>query len=61
MCSTMIQLNDTHTMRGDQELEAMPKRPDMIYFGLLPHKRDPEVDIVQSGFQGCMNYLEVSY
>ncbi len=47
-------------MRGEQELEAMPKRPDMIYFGLLPHKRDPEVDIVQSGFQGCMNYLEVS-
>ena len=60
MCSTVIQLNETHTMKGEQEIVDMPKKPDMIYFGLMPHKLDPEVDIVHSGFQGCMNYLQVS-
>ena len=52
MCSTVIQLNDTHTMKGEQEIKDMPSKPSMIYFGLLPHKRDPEVDIVNTGFQG---------
>ena len=47
-------------MKGEQEIVDMPKKPDMIYFGLMPHKLDPEVDIVHSGFQGCMNYLQVS-
>ena len=61
MCSTVIQLNETHTMKGEQEIVEMPKKPDMIYFGLMPHKLDPEVDIVHSGFQGCMNYLQVSF
>lgn len=59
MCSTMIQLNETHTMKGEQEIVEMPKQPEQIYFGLMPNKRDPEIDIVQSGFQGCMNYLQV--
>ena len=48
-------------MKGEQEIVEMPKKPDMIYFGLMPHKLDPEVDIVHSGFQGCMNYLQVSF
>ena len=59
MCSTVIQLNDTHTMKGEQEIVDMPLQPDKIYFGLMPYKRDPEIDIVHSGFQGCMNYLQV--
>ena len=59
MCSTVIQLNDTHTMKGEQEIVDMPTKPDMIYFGLLPHKRDPEVDMVHTGFQGCMSQLQV--
>ena len=37
----------------------MPTKPEMIYFGLLPHKRDPEVDMVHTGFQGCMSHLQV--
>ena len=32
---------------------------DLIYFGLMPHKRDPEVEIVNNGFQGCMKHLQV--
>ena len=59
MCSTIIQLNDTHTMKGEQEIVDMPTKPSMIYFGLLPHKRDPEVDMVHTGFQGCMSQLQV--
>ena len=39
----------------------MPTKPEMIYFGLLPHKRDPEVDMVHTGFQGCMSHLQVRY
>jgi hypothetical protein len=61
ICRTVIQLNDTHTMKGEQEIMAMPEKPDLIYFGLMPHKRDPAIDIVHSGFQGCMNYLQVYY
>jgi len=37
----------------------MPQQPDLIYFGLMPHKRDPEVEVVSNGFQGCMKHLQV--
>jgi hypothetical protein len=37
----------------------MPQQPDLIYFGLMPHKRDPEVEIVNNGFHGCMKHLQV--
>ena len=60
MCTTVIQLNETHTMKGEQEIVDMPKQPQLIYFGLMPHKRDlPELDIVNTGFQGCMNTLQI--
>ena len=42
-----------------QEINVMPQQPDMIYFGLMPHKRDPEVEVVNNGFQGCMKHLQV--
>ena len=45
---------------GEQEIMDMPTKPEMIYFGLLPHKRDPEVDMVHTGFQGCMSHLQVA-
>ena len=59
MCSTIIQLNQTHTMKGEQEIIVVPTQPKDIYFGLMPHKMDPQVSMINSGFQGCMKQLQV--
>ena len=59
MCSTIIQLNQTHTMKGEQEIIVVPEQPKDIYFGLMPHKMDPQVSMIDSGFQGCMKQLQV--
>ena len=61
MCSTIIQLNQTHTMKGEQEIIVVPEQPKDIYFGLMPHKMDPQVSIINSGFQGCMKQLQVKH
>ena len=59
MCSTIIQVNQTHTMKGEQEIIVVPEQPKDIYFGLMPNKMDPQVTIINSGFQGCMKQLQV--
>lgn len=61
-CVTVIHLNETHTMRGEQEVDdQVPERPRMIYFGQMPRTdgsgRDKEIP--QEGFQGCMNQFQV--
>ena len=36
-CRTEIQLNGTHTMRGEQETTFLPLLPEYIYIGGAPH------------------------
>eukprot|EP00095_Tigriopus_kingsejongensis_P004554 maker-scaffold1671_size31647-snap-gene-0.7 protein:Tk04554 transcript:maker-scaffold1671_size31647-snap-gene-0.7-mRNA-1 annotation:"protein eyes shut" len=64
-CVTVIRLNDTHAMRGEQEIEAgttVPDQPDVVYFGQMPtlsHTLENDELFVQ-GFQGCMKHLQIN-
>ena len=51
MCSTVIHVNDTHTMRGQQEIEVVPHQPQTINFGLMPPNVDPQIPMTHAGFQ----------
>ena len=51
MCSTVIHVNDTHTMRGQQEIEVVPQQPQTINFGLMPPNVDPQIPMTHAGFQ----------
>ena len=60
-CVTVIHLNETHTMRGEQEVEAVPQRPRRIYFGQMPRSSvNIDREIPTEGFRGCMHHFQVS-
>ncbi len=65
-CVTVIHLNETHTMRGEQEVDAVPHRPRVIYFGQMPRMAvlsagaGRDVEMPQEGFQGCMKRFQVN-
>lgn len=60
-CVTEIKLNDTHTMRGEQELGSpMPNQPNIIYFGQMSKTHGVEEDVYYHGFQGCMKQLQIN-
>ena len=58
-CSTVIHVNETHTMRGQQEIEVVPAQPATINFGLMPPNVDPQIPMTHAGFQGCMKQLQI--
>ncbi|XP_040572701.1 protein eyes shut [Lepeophtheirus salmonis] len=60
ICSTSIQLNETRTMSGDQQIDSLPQIPDMLYMGLVPHKKELGNGIINVGFQGCMKHLQLN-
>ncbi|XP_059087709.1 protein eyes shut-like [Tigriopus californicus] len=60
-CVTEIKLNDTHTMRGEQELGSpTPNQPNIIYFGQMSKTHGVEEDVYFHGFQGCMKQLRIN-
>ena len=57
-CRTVIKLNGTHTMRGEQETYWVPELPEYIYLGGAPHDmlifQDADMMIPSYGLRGCV-------
>ena len=57
-CETVIMVNGTHTMRGEQETTWVPHLPDLLYLGGAPRDMttftDSELSIPRQGLRGCI-------
>ena len=57
-CNTVIKLNGTHTMRGEQETTWVPQLPEYLYLGGAPHDmlmfHDADLTIPAHGLRGCI-------
>ena len=57
-CETVIRLNGTHTMRGEQETTWVPHLPDYLYLGGAPRDMlsftDSDLSIPTRGLRGCI-------
>ena len=57
-CLTVIMLNGTHTMRGEQETYWTPQLPEYLYMGGAPHDMlrftDDDLKIPAHGLRGCI-------
>ena len=57
-CQTVIKLNGTHTMRGEQETHWLPQLPEYLYLGGAPHDmlmfHDTDLTIPKHGLRGCI-------
>jgi len=54
---TVIHLNDTHTMSGEQEVDAPPSQPSAVFFGQMPRAFR---DVANVGFKGCVSYFQLN-
>ena len=57
-CETVIMLNGTHTMRGEQETTWVPHLPHYLYLGGAPRDMltftDSDLSIPTQGLRGCI-------
>ena len=57
-CQTVIMLNGTHTMRGEQETTWVAQLPDYLYLGGAPRDMlsftDTDLTIPSQGLRGCI-------
>lgn len=60
-CMTLIKINDTVSMRGEQQIDSIPNKPSTIYFGQMVSDHDNNIDLDIIGFQGCMSDFKVKY
>ena len=62
-CNTVIRLNGTHTMRGEQETYFVPSLPDYLYLGGVPYDTmvydDTDLRVPTGGFRGCIASLVI--
>ena len=57
-CETVIMLNGTHTMRGEQETTWVPHLPQYLYLGGAPRDMttftDTDLILPSQGLRGCI-------